>query len=179
MNGNKTRAFGATAALLMSLAAAADDTGFYVGAGVGEATQNDFAFHGSDTSFRLLGGYSFSRYLAAEAGYVDGGKQKGNVGGLRATAASKGTFAAVIGKLPLGRYVSPYAKFGYVAYDSRNTLSNATQTVVESTSDEDILYGGGLEVRLGDRFRLRADYEKIRVPDVAYDIYTLVATWQF
>jgi hypothetical protein len=179
MNGNKIRALGALAALVVSFAAAADDTGFYLGAGVGEATQNDFAFHGSDTSFRLLGGYSFNRYFTAEAGYVDGGKQKDNVDGLRATASSKGTFAAVIGKLPLGKYVAPYAKFGYVAYDSRATLSNDTQTVVVSTSDEDILYGGGLEVRLGDRLRLRADYEKVRVPDVAYDIYTLVATWQF
>ena len=59
------------AGILMTAGARADNSGFYLGAGVGEATQSNRVFHGADTSFRWLAGYSFSRYFAAEAGFID------------------------------------------------------------------------------------------------------------
>jgi outer membrane immunogenic protein len=170
----------AACALLGLMGAAhADDSGFYLGAGVGEATQNNAVFHGSDTSFRLLAGYSLNKYLAAEAGYADGGTQSDTFGAVKVDASGKGTFGAVLGKLPLGTRFAPYAKFGYVYYDATTTISDGVNRTSRKAHADKILFGGGLEMRLGEHARLRADYEKVRVPDVAYDVYTIIATWQF
>jgi OOP family OmpA-OmpF porin len=170
-------AFAAT--LLATAGVRADDSGFYLGASVGEATQSSDGFDGEDTSFRLLGGYSLNRNFALEAGYVDGGKQEDTNGSLDLSVKSDGFFATVLAKLPLGDAVTPYVKFGYVVYDSTATVSNGSMRVSETTSDEDILYGVGVEFRLGENFRLRADYEKPDVPDVAFDIYSIVASFHF
>ena len=171
---------GTLAALMLASAGAhAADSGFYLGAGVGLATQNNSVFQGEDTSFRLLAGYSFSKYFAAEAGFVDGGTQQDTVGALDVKSSADGTFVALLAKIPIGKVVAPYAKVGYVFYDAHSSVSNGTGTVRESTSDNDLLFGGGFEFRLGEKLRLRADYEKIRVPDIAFDVYTLVATYQF
>jgi OmpA-OmpF porin, OOP family len=167
------------ACLLASVAARAEDSGFYVGASVGQATQSSGSFDGEDTSFRLLGGYSFSPNFALEAGYIDGGKQEDEVGALNLSVDSDGFFATVLTKFPLGNVVALYAKVGYVAYDSTATASNGPMRASETTSDEDLLFGAGLEFRLGENFRLRADYEKVDVPDTAFDIYSIVATYHF
>jgi OOP family OmpA-OmpF porin len=168
--------------LLLVLAATtsqAEDSGFYLGFGVGEATQNNAVFHGEDQSIRFLAGYEFNKYFAAEAGYADGGTQTDNIGNLRVAASSNGVFVTLLAKYPLGAHFAPYAKFGGVSYESKTTVSNGAANAVQHGKGEEITFGGGLEYKAGDHFRLRADYEKIRVPDVAFDIYSLVATWKF
>ena len=108
-------------------------------------------------------GYSFSRYFAAEAGLIDAGTQKDTVGPFDVKSSSEGVFAAVLAKLPLGKIVAPYAKLGYVLYDTTETVSNGGVTSHETTSGDDLLFGGGIEFRFGERVRLRAEYEKVDV----------------
>jgi opacity protein-like surface antigen len=167
------------AALLISTAARAEDSGFYLGLSLGEATQSVDEFEGDDLSFKWLAGYSFNRFLAAEAGFVDGGTQKDALGALDVKLSSDGLFAAVLAKLPIGEVFSPYAKVGYVVYDATTSLTSGGVTVLESESDENPLFGAGLEFRIGDHFRLRAEYEVVDVPDVDFDIVSIVATYQF
>lgn len=167
------------AALLVSATSRADDSGFYLGAAVGEATQSNADFDGSDTSFKWLAGYSFSRYFAAEAGFVDSGTQKDTIGALDVKSSSDGTFVALLAKLPLGKVVAPYAKLGYVFYDVTDTVSNGSISAFESNSGDDLMFGGGLEFRIGDSVRLRAEYEKVDVPDVDFDIISVVVAYQF
>jgi len=169
----------AFAALLVSTGARANESGFYLGAAVGEASQTGQGFKGSDTSFEWLAGYSFNKYLAAEAGFVDAGTQRDTVDSVDLKVASDGTFAALLVKLPLGRIVAPYARVGYVFYDSTTTASSGAARASEFFSDEDLLYGAGLEFRVSGRFRLRAEYERVDVPDVRFGIYSFVATFQF
>jgi hypothetical protein len=165
--------------ILMSAGARADDSGFYLGAAVGEATQSSGEFDGSDTSFKLLAGYSFNRYFAAEAGFVDAGTQKDSIRALDVKTSAEGVVAAVLAKLPLGKVVTPYVKLGYVFYDSTTTASAGGMQVSESFSDEDPLYSVGCEFRIGEHFRLRAEYERVDVPDTDFDIVSAVATYQF
>ena len=49
--------------------------GFYVGAGIGQATleADDVGFDADDTAFKVFGGYSFNDYFAVELTYFDGG----------------------------------------------------------------------------------------------------------
>jgi OmpA-OmpF porin, OOP family len=157
----------------------AEDSGFYIGFGVGTATQNNAVFHGEDETIRGLAGYEFNRYFAAEAGYVEGGTQKDNVGNLRVTSSSDGVFVTLLAKYPLGERFAPYAKLGGVSYETDTTVSNGVASAAEHGKGEDFTFGGGLEYKIGDRFRLRADYEKVRVPDIAFDIYSLAAIWKF
>ena len=176
---NQMKAFAMLLAMVASSAAQAEDSGFYVGAGAGVTTQNNAVFHGSDTSFRLLAGYSLNRYFAVEGGYADGGTQTDSVGTRHVDASAKGAFAAVLGKLPIGERFAPYAKFGYAFYDATSTATGGTQrTTIKITADR-ILFGGGVEMKLGEHGSLRADYEKVRVPNVAYDVYSIIATWRF
>lgn len=169
---------GAFAAILLT-AAHADESGPYLGVSVGEASQRADEFGGSDTSFKLLGGYSFNQYLAAEAGYLDGGTQKDNLSALDVKTSSDGYFAAVLAKLPLGNVFAPYAKLGYVVYDSTTSVSSGGARVSESFHDDDLLYGIGCEFRLGENFRLRAEYEQVDVPDADFEIISVGATFQF
>ncbi len=166
-------------ALFASGAAHADDPGFYLGAGAGEARQKSGDFEDSDTSFKVFGGYSFNEYLAAEAGFIDGGRQVDHEGTLRLAVDSSGLFVAGLAKLPIGRYVAPYVKVGYVFYDSTATVSSGTQTLYESRSDEDLLYGIGCEFKLGENFRLRAEYERVDVSGADFEIFSLTVAYQF
>ena len=159
--------------------ARAEDTGFYFGAGVGQASQEFTGFEADDTAFRLFGGWSFNQYFAVEGGYIDGGTQSDSLGLLDVDISSDGFFFEGLAKLPLGKYVAPYAKFGYVFHDSTTKVSSPGGSFSESESDSDFIYGGGLEFKLGENFRLRAEYEEVNLPDSAFDIYTLAATWHF
>jgi OOP family OmpA-OmpF porin len=167
------------AGLMISGAVRAEDQGFYVGGSLGQARQKFTGFEGDDTSYKLFGGWSFNKYFAVEGGYVDGGTQSDTVGFLDVDISSDGFFVQGIGKWPLGRFVAPYAKFGYVFYDATTKISSGGPAFSESESDADFIYGGGLEFKLGDNFRLRAEYEEVNLPDSAFDIFSLAATWQF
>ena len=161
------------------VARADDDAGFYVGAGIGQAREESGPFKGSDTSFRLFGGYSFNRYFAAEAGYIDGGDIEDDIGPYRVSIASDGLFAAGLAKLPLGDRFALFAKLGWVFHDSTETVSLGSQRSSESTSDSDFLFGGGVALKLGKYFQLRAEYDEVNVADAAFDILSVNAAWKF
>ncbi len=166
-------------ALFFSTATRAEDSGFYLGAGIGQATQSEIGFEDRDTSFKILGGYSFNRYFAAEGGYINGGQLNDTLGGLDIEIRNDGFYAAGLAKLPLGDVFTLYAKLGYVMYDSEISATNGVQAFSIRNSDEDLLFGGGCEVRLGDRFRMRAEFEKINVPDASFEMISLGANYLF
>jgi len=165
--------------LFMVSAARAEDSGVYLGASVGESSQSGGEFDGSDTSFKVLVGYSINRYLAAESGYVDAGRQTDSADDADIAIESDGFFVAALARLPLGDYVAPFAKVGYAFYDSKVTISDDGMTFSGSESDEDLLYGIGCEFKLGDHFRLRAEYEQVDVPDADFEIISLTGVFQF
>jgi len=167
------------AALLVSPASHAEDSGFYLGAAVGEATKSNSVFDDSDTSFKWLAGYSFNKYFAAEAGFVDAGTQKDAIGAFSVASASDGTFVAVLAKLPIGKIVAPYVRVGYASYETNETVESGGARSFESTRGDDAIYGGGLEFSLGEHLRLRAEYEKVDTSDLTFDNYSVVLTYRF
>jgi OOP family OmpA-OmpF porin len=174
------KVLGAFAAVLfISATARAEDSGFYLGAAVGDATKSNSVFDDSDTSFKWLAGYSFSQYFAVEAGFIDAGKQKDTIGAFDVTSASDGTFVAVLAKLPLGKFVAPYVGFGYAFYDTTETVKSGGVSSFESSSGDDPIYSGGFEFRLGEHLRLRAEYETVDVPDLTFENYSVVVTYRF
>ncbi len=105
--------FGASLLLIYlgcSLSARAEErTGVYVGASLGEATNESGEFRGSDTAFKLVGGYACNDYFGVEIAYVDAGTQRDSVGVTRIDNESSGIIASAPGRLPLG---DEFAVFG-------------------------------------------------------------------
>lgn len=159
--------------------ATAEDSGVYVGAGVGLAHEEFTGFNGSDVAFKAVAGYSFNKYFSVEASYADGGTQKDDIGGMDVAISSDGFIGAILAKWPVTDRFSPYLKVGYAFYDTEIKVTGGPTPISDSASESDSMVGGGLEFKLGDRFRLRADLDRINVPDAAYRIYSLMATYSF
>lgn len=164
---------------LVYAAQAQDDAGLYLGAGVGSAKEEFTGFSDDDTAFKLLAGYSINKYLAAEVEYVDGGTQEDAFGGLEAAISSDGVIAALLARWPVNDVLAPYVKAGYAFYDTSIKVTDGVNTASESSSDSDPVFGGGLEFSLGKNFRLRAEFEKVDLPDAAFEIYSIAGTWRF
>jgi OOP family OmpA-OmpF porin len=142
---------------------------FFVGAGAGRSQVRFDAvsdFRGTDTSFRVFGGYEFMRYLAVEAAYADGGSPDDEVVGLDFQVNSDVVSAAVLGILPLGERFSLFARVGYAYYDFEFS-ARGLRPVDES--GEKLLYGLGAEMGIGDHFRIRAEYERLEIYEGSAD----------
>lgn len=167
------------ATVFAGAAHADDDAGFYLGGGLGKAREKSGPFEGDDTSFRVFGGYNLNRFFSLEAGYIDGGKISDDVGAYRVSIESEGIFASAIGKWPIGKYFTPFAKLGYVSYESTETVGLGTSRVSETENDSDFIFGGGFEFNLGEKFRLRLEYDDVNASDASFDIFSLNATYRF
>jgi OmpA-OmpF porin, OOP family len=167
------------AAVMVGSAAWADDTGFYLGAGVGDSRQEAGAFRGNDNAFKLFGGWSINKYFAVEGGFIDAGTRSDTIGPVDIDISSDGFFVEGLARWPIGNVIAPYAKLGYVFYDSTLRNSIGSQSFSTSESGSDLLYGAGLEFKTSTNFRLRVEFEEVNLPDIHLETYTLAALWQF
>ena len=124
MNAVKVLALGGllSAAMFSASAYAGADSGFYIGAGVGQASvdgdldggEGGFSFDGDDTAYKLIAGYNFGIIplvdLAAEIEYVDLGKP--DDGGVEVDASAIAAFGLV------GVNLGPIGVFGKVGMAS-------------------------------------------------------------
>ena len=175
---------------LASGPALAQDGGFYVGAGVGqfgieiEDEELGEVFDEEDTSMKIFGGWRFNPYFAVELAYIDFGapEQDFDFGGgdvLNVETEVTGFEPSLVATLPLGIF-ELFAKVGYVFYDFEVTVSADGESISEDDSDEDLSFGGGVGVVLGEHFSVRASYEMIDVSeaDDATAIW-LTGAWRF
>ena len=143
------------------VAVAGADSGFYIGAGVGDASVKDTNFDESDSAYKLFGGYNIGFIplvdFAVEASYVDFGKpstsaESVEISGLNAFGLAGLSFG------PFGIF----AKAGAISWDSDSTSG----IVSSSDSGTDPAYGVGARFAIGS-FSVRAEYE---VYDLKYDL---------
>lgn len=175
------RLLGMMLGVLAAAQATADDSGVYIGAGVGQVDTPDNAVLGvpevplltgrtRDTQFTpaVQLGYRFNRNIAVELGYVDLGDVKANVvdasGSSDASAQLKfsadGISLALLGVFPIGNW-EPYVKAGVLF--SSTTLKyagsiggNAFAASLDNDA-EDALYGLGVRYNLTETFKLSLD----------------------
>src|SRR5262252_6904569 len=75
----------------------AADSGAYLGAGVGETSNN------SQTSYKVFGGYLFNRNVGIEAEYFDShGNTHVLFGNASYSTSNSGVIVAAVGLLPIG-----------------------------------------------------------------------------
>jgi len=195
---------GLAAATLLALAsagsmaahAAENDSGLYVGGGVGQfnvkiddVDQVNNAVErldDDDTAWKAFVGWRFNPYIGLELSYIDFGNPNGHA----SASGSSGDYSAdlsgfapyVIGTFPLGP-VELFGKVGYYFYDLKLSadIDDATNPQFRSkTSDEDLVYGGGVGITFFEHLHARLEYEKIdsdRIDDA--DAIWFSGAWRF
>jgi len=110
------------------------DSGFYIGAGAGDATVKDSNFDASDTAYKIFGGYNIGFIplvdFAVEASYVDFGAPSTSLGNIDVT----GLNAYGLAGLSFGPF-GVFAKAGMLNWDSDATFGS----VSTSDSGQDLL----------------------------------------
>lgn len=150
-----------TAALASGSALAGTDSGFYLGAGVGQASVGDISidggpdvsFDGDDTGYKAIVGFNFGWIplvdLAVEGSYYDFGEPDDR--GIEVDADALAAFGvAGVNLGPIG----VFGKVGVVNWD-------ATASGEEGSADDDgtdPAYGIGARFQIGS-FQIRAEYE--------------------
>lgn len=137
------------------------DSGFYVGAAVGGATQ-DIELGGppeieeDDTAFKVFGGYRFDMSvvdLSVELGYVDFGEAEINTAAGEVVFDPTGINLWGVAGFELGP-VDLFAKVGVIAWDLETT------TFAGRDSDDGTDYGFGLGAGFDvGKVQIRGEYE--------------------
>jgi hypothetical protein len=185
-------AIGAALVGAVSLAAtpafAADDdhdSGFYLGAGLGDfsadyrrpsdVTDQHLHFNRNDTE-RIFAGWRFNPYLSAQLDWSDYGRSTASANQLGLTTKSDALAPAVVGTLPVGP-VELFAKVGEAFYNV--TADDNTGRLIDS-SGHDPVYGVGIGFTVIKRLNLSAEYERIKMSSYSNaDAVWLNASWRF
>ncbi len=181
------------ASLLPGAALAGTESGFYVGAGVGQASAGDLTieegdfsgeidFDGDDMGYKIFAGYNFGVIplvdLAIEGGYVDFGQPDDTISGINVEADANawdlfGVVGANIG--PIG----VFGKIGMVMWDGDVTASEpgeGSETVGDDGTDP--AYGIGARLKFGS-LEIRAEYEIFDLDVADLDMLSASAVWTF
>jgi OOP family OmpA-OmpF porin len=158
-------------AFLTSAAAVhAQDGGFYLGGALGQSRFKEWCDTGSspialascedtDTSWKLLGGYRFNRYVAAEASYIDWGEVTASTTTARVSADQHSYGLAAVGTLPLGERFELFGKAGFLMTEQETRLSALTSSTVNRDETE-FHYGLGVKYAFTKNWALRGEWEK-------------------
>ena len=170
----------------------ADDSGWYVGANVGQSkakiddariTNNllGVGFASSivddnrDTGYKLFGGYKFNKNFALEGGYFDLGKF-----GFTATTVPAGTLTGsirlkginldAVGTLPITEKFSAFARVGLNYAEAKDNFTSTGAAPVQtnpnpSKRDTNYKVGLGLQYALTESLGMRVEAERYRIND--------------
>jgi OOP family OmpA-OmpF porin len=129
----------------------------------GSTTATLAACEDTDTGWKLLGGYRFNRYLAAEASYIDWGEVTATVRsgtqtvGVKASQHSYGL--AAVGTIPLGEHFELFGKAGFLMTEQETRrITPAPSTV--NRDDTEFHYGLGAKYAFTRNWAVRGEWEK-------------------
>lgn len=170
----------------------AQDTGWYVGAGVGQskidideaginaqlralgAASATTSSDEKDTGWKLFGGYQFNKNFAVEGGYVDLGRFSAfsttvPAGTLSLRATSTAWNLDAVGILPFGNNFSLLGRVGVVRSETKVSAAGtgAVVVLVPNLKDHDTNYklGLGLGYDFTKSLGVRGEWERYRVAD--------------
>lgn len=179
-------------ALFAGPPAVAQDSGWYIGAGVGQSRAKiaddriaagllgsglvvrSITDDDRDTGYKLYGGYRFNRYLSAEGGWFDLGKfgfsaDTTPTGTLTGSSRIRGINLDVVGTLPLTERLAAFARAGVNHAEAKDAFGGTGAVTVlnpnPSKRDTNYKFGVGLQYALTDALSMRAEAERYRVDD--------------
>lgn len=189
----------ASALLATSPAFAADDSGFYVGAGFGdfglEFDHSDaIGFDGSDTAFKLIGGYQFIKYFGLELEYIDAGDAedvwRGEYEGYSVkvtnTVGLNAFNGSTVGILPLGEQFRVFGKVGLIYWDADAEEKvfyeelDVTEKYRHSDDGTDFSWGIGAGFDFTENLGVLVEYQGFEIEDVdTADLISGSVVWRF
>lgn len=194
-------AFVTGALLAASPAFAADDAGFYVGAGLGQSSVKVDIVEGADfdassTAFKLFGGYQFFKYLGVELEYIDAGDADDSwsydsgtfTERLKATIGFSGFNTSAVGILPIGEKFNLFAKLGFIYWDADLKLQytytdikgSFSESERDSDSGTDFSWGIGGTFKITPNLGVRAEYQDFDIAEAdRTDLWTISGVWMF
>jgi OOP family OmpA-OmpF porin len=158
----------AAATLGLPAAAQTADTGFYVGANVGQSKLKPgcSGCDDKDTAWRFLGGYQLNRNFAAELGYT-------NLGEFGSTKVNAWDLVGV-GLFPVTNQMGIFGKLG--GHHSE-VKAGSTET------GNGLTYGAGLQFDVSPNLGVRGEwqrYDKLAgISDLKSDVLSVGAIWRF
>jgi outer membrane immunogenic protein len=173
------------AALLPATSFAGTESGFYLGAGIGQASVGDIDtpdvgdinFDGDDTGYKVFAGYNFGLIplvdLAIEGGYVDFGKPDDTVSGVPVEVDVNAWDLFGLAGVNIGP-VGVFAKMGLVMWDGDVTADGDTF----GDDGTDPAYGIGARLKFGS-LEVRAEYEYFDADAAGLDLISASGVWTF
>jgi OOP family OmpA-OmpF porin len=149
----------------------AQDSGWYVGASVGQSSFKDgctgvsgtgFTCEDTDTAFGVFGGYQVNKYFGAELGYTDLGKITASGSGINASIKAKGFEFVGVGTFPINPQFEVYGKLGFFRWDVDASGSGFGVGVSQSETGTDLTYGLGVKYNFTKSFGVRAQYQRYK-----------------
>jgi OOP family OmpA-OmpF porin len=158
------------AALVLGACTMTAHAGLFFGGSAGDASVNDsdptISFDSSDTGYKLYGGFTFIKFFALEASYLDLGSSEDEISvGTDATIDTTGWDVYAVGILPIGKHFEIFGKAGIIVWDAEVAYSG----LIKSESDEsgsDPAYGAGIAFVFGEHFAVRAEYQRFDISDI-------------
>lgn len=175
---------GAFVAFASGHALADENSGLYLGAGVGDFSTEfddiddvDIDFDEDSDATKFFGGWRFNRWVAVQVDYTDFGDSEGTVDLLNIETETTGLTPSIVGTLPLLGPVELFAKAGMIFYNLEVT-AGGDELIDES--GEDVMYGAGIGVTILERLALRAEYEVIEIDEIDdAEAIWITASWRF
>ena len=169
----------AFATLAVAPLADAAEERWYVGAGVMESDLGFEVFDHSATGWQAFGGYRFTRYIAAEAGYLDTGDAEETIEGSDVTLNATGSHVSVIAAWPIGESFALHARAGMINWDAELTISDDLGTTTSDATGQDLFWGAGATFNVTERFGLRLEYAVPEMEEVDVSSIALSVLYRF
>lgn len=171
---------------------AGEESGGYFGAGIGQSYVSGYcsdtagavvtSCDDKDTSFKVFGGYRFTRNVAVEAAYVDLGKYRatGSFLGAPFDVNSKLTGVTLqgVGIVPFGNEFSLMGRVGAIFWDLKTSATVGGFPGSTSDNGVDLALGVGAQYKFTPRFGVRGDldyYPNLGNNDTGEDNVTAVS----
>jgi len=169
---------------LAFVSAAHAEEGFYVGGAFGKGfideTIDGIQIDTDSSSYRIYGGYGFTRHFGVEVAYLDLGtfRETIDVGGVGVPVSAKadGFSLAAVGTLPLSERFSAMGRIGYYFHDGESSTAGITE---RDPSEERPFFGVGLAYQLSDALDLNLGLDYVNTRDADPALATLGLTLRF
>lgn len=172
MAGLIAAAFGLSAPA--AFAQGMDERGWYIGGHLGQADIDEL--DEEDTSWKIVGGYRFSRNFAAEVGYIDFGKTRLSAGGEFLELKANAIEVVGVGSMPVADRFSVYGKLGVFRGEVKanfNLPSLGLGSGTEKDTSTELTFGFGASYDATRNISVRGEWQRYQDVGDATDIDVL------
>lgn len=150
----------------------AQDSGWYVGASIGQSKAKDTCPNtvpvgvncdDTDTGWSVFSGYQFNKYLGAEIGYADLGEFKVSTSGTTDTLKVKGSELLGVGTFPINPQFEVYGKVGVFFWNVKESCAGTLCPFgSQNETGSDLTYGLGAKFTFTKNVGVKVQYQRYK-----------------